>query len=127
MTEQLVVHRDQREDVAIVFVHGFGGNPRKTWGSFPQFLVDDGRLATWDVFSRGYPTSLWFDHVGIWRANPDLGAVAGLLRTNAAVPVRRYPRATRTRPSPLRSICAPRQRGTSFQAMSRPRPWRWAR
>jgi pimeloyl-ACP methyl ester carboxylesterase len=90
MQEYLLTHRNENQDAAIVFVHGFLGDPRKTWGQFPDFLQAEPQLKGWDIFSIGYPTSLWFDLVGIWRANPDIRAVAELFRTTASVQLARY-------------------------------------
>lgn len=89
---ELVTHRTSDSNpVAILFVHGFSGNPTITWGNFPTFLTGDARLAHWDIYSLGYHTGLGLDVVGIWRANPDLTMLAGLLATRAAVdPLKRY-------------------------------------
>lgn len=34
---------------AIVFVHGYWGDPEKTWGQFPELLAADSRLSDWDI------------------------------------------------------------------------------
>jgi len=82
MTEStLITHHDEGSDAAVVFVHGFGGDPKKTWGQFPALLSRRRNLQRWDVFSLGYPTSLGCDIVGLWKANPDIPAVAGDLKT----------------------------------------------
>jgi len=89
---ELISHRtSDNNQVAILFVHGFSGDPTITWGDFPKFLSQDDRLAHWDIYSLGYHTSLGLDVVGIWRANPNLTILAGLLATRAAVePLKRY-------------------------------------
>jgi pimeloyl-ACP methyl ester carboxylesterase len=89
---ELVTHRTtDNNPVAILFVHGFSGDPTVTWGNFPKFLSEDKRLAHWDIYSLGYHTSLGLDVVGIWRANPNLTTLAGLLATRATVsPLQRY-------------------------------------
>jgi hypothetical protein len=89
---ELVEHRRSRNNpVAILFVHGFSGDPTKTWGNFPSLLIAEKRLNDWDVYSLGYHTGLSLDVVGIWRANPGLISLAGLLATRAALePLKRY-------------------------------------
>ena len=89
---ELVEHRNSAENpVAMLFVHGFSGDPTKTWGNFPSLLMGEKRLNGWDVYSLGYHTGLSLDIVGIWRANPGLTSLAGLLATRAALePLKRY-------------------------------------
>jgi pimeloyl-ACP methyl ester carboxylesterase len=77
----LITHRSAGEDAAIVFIHGFSGDPKKTWGEFPALLSRRRNLRRWDVYSLGFPTSLGFDIVGLWKANPDINAVAGGIKT----------------------------------------------
>jgi hypothetical protein len=38
------------------------------------------------IYSLGYPSSYWLDMLGIWKANPDIAAIASTLRTTAALP-----------------------------------------
>ncbi|MFW6175760.1 MAG: esterase/lipase family protein, partial [Acidobacteriota bacterium] len=80
---ELVTHRNDGADTAVVFVHGFSGHAEATWGDFPRFLADDPRLREWDVFSLGYTTNLRLDVPGIWSAAPDLDRLAVLLSTAA--------------------------------------------
>jgi len=89
---ELVEHRKSGNNtVAILFVHGFSGDPTKTWGNFPSLLMREKRLNGWDVYSLGYHTGLSLDIVGIWRADPGLTSLAGLLATRAALePLKRY-------------------------------------
>lgn len=83
--------RSGRSKAAIVFIHGFGGDARKTWGKFPTFLEADSHLDGWDLYSLGYHTTLSVDIVGIWSADPELASLATLLRTRAAIaPLRDY-------------------------------------
>ena len=58
MAEYLVPHRNNGKNVTIVFIHGFGGDPRKTWGDFPALLAADARLKDWDIFSVGYASMI---------------------------------------------------------------------
>jgi pimeloyl-ACP methyl ester carboxylesterase len=89
---ELVEHRrTEKNPVAVLFVHGFSGDPTKTWGKFPALLMGEKRLNSWDIYSLGYHTGLSLDIVGIWRANPGLTVLAGLLGTRAALPpLKRY-------------------------------------
>jgi pimeloyl-ACP methyl ester carboxylesterase len=85
-TPLLVQHRVQGAKVALVFVHGFSGDPSKTWGQFPAFVAADSRLNDWDIFSIGYTTRLVPDIVGIWSADAPLDRLALLLSTIASTP-----------------------------------------
>ena len=60
MTDQAIIKalRNDHASNAIVFVHGFGGDPSETWGSFPDFLMADAILDGWDIFSLGYSSKL---------------------------------------------------------------------
>ncbi|MEK6371169.1 MAG: alpha/beta hydrolase [Acidobacteriota bacterium] len=80
----LICHRDAGSAAAVVFIHGFLGDPQKTWGNFPKILTDQRALGGWDVYSLGYPTSAWFDLLGVWKANPDIDGIAGSLKTRFA-------------------------------------------
>lgn len=44
--------------ILFVFVHGWGGDERDTWGNFRDFLEKDARLKDYKTISYGYPTSL---------------------------------------------------------------------
>jgi len=67
---------------AVVFIHGFSGDARKTWENFPDFLSKKSELKGWDVYTMGYETALYPDILrGIWSANAGLETLAGLLRT----------------------------------------------
>jgi pimeloyl-ACP methyl ester carboxylesterase len=83
---QLIPHRSTKAKAAIVFVHGFGGKADTTWGRFPELLMAESALASWDVFSIGYSTSLAFDLAGFWSADPEIITLGGLIETVAAVP-----------------------------------------
>jgi pimeloyl-ACP methyl ester carboxylesterase len=83
----IVSHREVPSNKsAIVFIHGFGGSPEKTWQQFPSLLADDGRLEGWNIHSLGYPTGIALDLVGIWKADPNLATLADGLRTKAQLP-----------------------------------------
>ena len=67
--------------VAIVFVHGFTGDRRRTWGHIPDFLQAEPRLAGWDFFFFGYSSNWLFDITGLWSADPDIEAISIKLAT----------------------------------------------
>jgi pimeloyl-ACP methyl ester carboxylesterase len=73
--------RDQKQDQALVMVHGFNGNSHDTFGLLPAFLAGNPSLYGWDIHAFGYPTSLKPDISGVWTADPDLTALAGYLAT----------------------------------------------
>lgn len=84
---QIVEHRRRDGDAAVLFLHGYGGDPEQTWGRFPRILAGDRRLEGWDLFSLGYTTSLAPDLLrGLWKAAPDLRTLGDLLRTACGVP-----------------------------------------
>jgi hypothetical protein len=66
---------------AIVFVHGFTGDLRKTWRHIPELLRADGRLNDWDMVSFGYASNRLFDLTGLWAADGDLESIAQMLNS----------------------------------------------
>lgn len=82
---QLIPLRATRSNAAILFVHGFLGDPSSTWRGFPGFLIGEPCLKNWDVFSFGYTTRARWDILGIWEADPSISILAGLLRTTASL------------------------------------------
>jgi pimeloyl-ACP methyl ester carboxylesterase len=58
----------------VVFVHGFIGDYRITWGNFPELILQDPELKGFDVFLWGYPSHL----LG---KNPEVRFVAQQLKT----------------------------------------------
>jgi pimeloyl-ACP methyl ester carboxylesterase len=76
---------------AVVFVHGFSGTARETWGRFPILLAEEPSLIGWDIFSLGYATSLRVDVPNLWAADPPLARLSLSLRTALRVaPLARY-------------------------------------
>ncbi len=73
--------RDQQRDAAIVFIHGFGTNSERTWGSFLAIVSDEPTLAEWDIYSVGYSTGLLMDIAGLWKASPPIGRLSEYLNT----------------------------------------------
>ena len=94
MSDQAVVeHRiSNGNQAAIVFVHGFGGNPRATWGRFADCLAEDAVLRGWDIFSLGYPSTLLLPDISsLWSAEPELRTVSDEVATRAMLaPFHRY-------------------------------------
>ena len=78
--------------VAIIFVHGFSGDLRRTWGNIPTLLESSGKLPGWDLFGFGYPSSKWIDLLGLWSADPDLERISDRLFTKLEpmIPTRRF-------------------------------------
>ena len=90
---RVVEHRiSNGNKAAIVFVHGFGGNPRATWGPFADCLAEDAVLRGWDIFSLGYPTTLLLPDISsLWSAEPELRTVSDEVATRAMLaPFHRY-------------------------------------
>ena len=73
--------RDRQRDAAIVFIHGFGSNSDKTWGSFLSIISEEPTLADWDIYSVGYSTGLLMDIAGLWKASPPIGRLSEYLGT----------------------------------------------
>lgn len=77
-----LTHRRQNGNrVAVVFVHGFGGDEKETWDSFAHAVCADPRVTDWDVHSFGYATHLRVDLRRVWRADPGLKPIAKALVT----------------------------------------------
>ena len=75
--------RDNKTENAIVFVHGFGGDPSGTWGDFPKYLMENPILAGWDVYSLGYLSGLAPDFKGLWTGNPSITTISRFVHTVA--------------------------------------------
>lgn len=82
----IVHHRNNGQEVALLLLHGFGGDTRATWSKFVDLLLDDTSIATWDVFGVGYATSLRIDVPRLWAADPSLPLLARGLRTTLRLP-----------------------------------------
>jgi pimeloyl-ACP methyl ester carboxylesterase len=75
---------------AIVFVHGFSGDRKLTWGRIPEFLQKDKRLFGWDLFGFGYQSGKMFDLLGLWSADADLDAIAIKLNSTPEIGKKNY-------------------------------------
>ncbi|QTA78700.1 Alpha/beta hydrolase fold-containing protein [Desulfonema limicola] len=74
-------------DAAIVFIHGFSGDIEKTWGKFPEYLLNNQEIFSWNIFSIGYTTTLIpFESKGLWTAYPGILSLADALRTKMEAP-----------------------------------------
>jgi pimeloyl-ACP methyl ester carboxylesterase len=71
--------RDQANQRAVLFVHGFMGSPEETWKapkaakSFPELLLDDSKVNDFDVFRFKYRSSPF--------SGPNIGNIAQQLET----------------------------------------------
>lgn len=63
----------------LIFVHGLGGDPKATWGLFPELIAADTALGKVETFSFGYPTSLF--RLPFSSKSPRVQTLAGALRT----------------------------------------------
>lgn len=77
--------RAWKKDAAVIFLHGFTGKAKETWGDMPLYLMGDEHLQSWDIFGLGYPSSLRID-IPIWDADPDLTILAAHLATTLSLP-----------------------------------------
>jgi pimeloyl-ACP methyl ester carboxylesterase len=78
---RLDTNSSQSNQAAIVFVHGFTGDWKGTWGRIPEFLSKDRTLNGWDLFGFGYESRRRFDLLGIWSADAALPEIATKLYT----------------------------------------------
>jgi pimeloyl-ACP methyl ester carboxylesterase len=74
-------HRSEGNRVAIVFVHGFTGDVKKTWGDIPQFLRAQPELTGWDLAGFGYESGRRFDISNLWSADASLEEISTMLYT----------------------------------------------
>ena len=79
---EVIVHReDPSLTNAVVFVHGFGGKPDKTWGDFPTLLARSPEFADRNVYSLGYTSRMAPGIRGGWKDQPRIHSAAELFRT----------------------------------------------
>lgn len=81
---QLHTVRQSGNRTAILFIHGFTGSAQSTWGTFPELVASEPSLRSWDVFSLGYDTRLFFSGVPFWSGVPPIQRLADLLKTYCA-------------------------------------------
>lgn len=73
---------------AIVFIHGFTGDWRKTWGRIPEFLHPS--LENWDLYGFGYESNRRFDLLGLWSADASISIIADMLYTKSINELKSY-------------------------------------
>ena len=78
---RLDTNTSQKNQAAVVFVHGFTGDWKGTWGRIPDFLTKDQRLNGWDLFGFGYESRRRFDLLGLWSSDAALPEIATKLYT----------------------------------------------
>jgi pimeloyl-ACP methyl ester carboxylesterase len=87
----LKILRNDNKKSAILFIHGFLGDPNKTWGSLPEFLQKDMKFDNYDFYSFGYSTSLYPDLRGIWTSDASLEILSKLLLSELDIfPLKKY-------------------------------------
>jgi pimeloyl-ACP methyl ester carboxylesterase len=90
-TPTRVNFRTEGHEAALILVHGFSGDTRATWGAFPNFLLAEPRISTWDIYGLGFPSSLRIDIPRVWAADPEIDILArGLATTLNLSPFNRY-------------------------------------
>ncbi len=90
MPETLITHQNDHNQVAIIFVHGFGGDPCKTWDQFPTFLLQNQHIHNWDIYSLGFTCGIGSDPIDIWRAHPSMATTAKTLITYCQTQLKHY-------------------------------------
>jgi pimeloyl-ACP methyl ester carboxylesterase len=84
LTEPFHVSQLPRE-VAVVFVHGFTGDVRGTWGNIPDLLHSSDDFSGWDLLGFGYQSRRRFDILNLWSADASLVEIATELATAVAL------------------------------------------
>ena len=67
----------------IIFVHGFTGDYKLTWGDFPSLISNDNKLDRFDIFMWGYPSNKL-------AKNPTISQVGQHLKTELDLLPSRY-------------------------------------
>ena len=81
-----------QNETAIVFVHGFTGDVKKTWRRIPEFLQENPSLNEWDLLGVGYESTWRFDLPGLWSADARLQEIAIMLHARPELNGGRYKR-----------------------------------
>lgn len=69
----------QPNEVAIVFVHGFTGDAKGTWGDIPKLLEGQAAFSGWDLWGFGYDTKRTFDIRNLWSSDASLEEISTML------------------------------------------------
>lgn len=78
-----VTRREPGNRACIIFVHGFQGDPKRTWGEFPKYILENPAANGWDILSFGYESDLAPDLIGVWEGDPSIQMIANSLRVFA--------------------------------------------
>jgi pimeloyl-ACP methyl ester carboxylesterase len=83
--------RSEGQAAALILLHGFSGDTRATWAGFPDLLLSETSISTWDVYGLGFPSSLRIDIPKVWAADPEIEILAqGLSTTLKLAPFHKY-------------------------------------
>src|SRR5258705_12690228 len=90
-TPTRVDFRPKGQAAALILLHGFSGDTKATWAEFPDFLLSETSLSTWDIYGLGFPSSLRIDIPNVWAADPEIAILAqGLATTLKLDPFNKY-------------------------------------
>ena len=90
-TPSRVDFRSEGQAAAVILLHGFSGNTKGTWARFPEFLLSEKSISTWDIYGLGFPSSLRIDIPKVWAADPEIEILAqGLSTTLKLAPFHKY-------------------------------------
>ncbi len=83
--------RQTRNDAAVVFIHGYLGNAKDTWGRFFDLVTDHPGLKGWDVFAVSYSSRIAPDFLRrLWSADPAIDKLARRLETTLKSSLEQY-------------------------------------
>jgi pimeloyl-ACP methyl ester carboxylesterase len=71
---------------AIIFLHGFLGSGEGTWGRFPEFVLAEKSLRSWNVYALEFATSLRVDVPNMWSADPGLTTLSLSIQSALGLP-----------------------------------------
>jgi pimeloyl-ACP methyl ester carboxylesterase len=90
-TPTRVDFRCNGQAAALILLHGFSGDTTATWAGFPDFLLSEASMSTWDIYGLGFPSSLRIDIPKVWAADPEIEILAqGLSTTLKLAPFHKY-------------------------------------
>jgi pimeloyl-ACP methyl ester carboxylesterase len=90
-TPTRVDFRSEGQAAALILLHGFAGGTKATWAGFPDLLLSEPGISTWDIYGLGFPSSLRIDVPNIWAADPQIEILAqGLSTTLKLAPFHKY-------------------------------------
>ncbi len=82
---EVVEIRNEGNEQALIFIHGFTGKAEETWGLFPQLVMAEERLKGWDIYCLSYETKLICGPPGIWESIPPIKRLSQFLVTKTEV------------------------------------------